>query len=73
MDKKEIDLLIEDGDRLHPIEIKTTSDPKNSMISAFHCLDKIFGKKRGTGAVICLAKERLPLHEDVWILPACMI
>jgi predicted AAA+ superfamily ATPase len=73
MDKKEIDLLIETGGLLHPVEIKTCSDPKKSMCSAFHCLDNIPGKKTGTGAVICLTKERLPLSESVWALPAFMV
>jgi len=72
-DKNEIDLLIENGDELHPVEIKTTSDPKKSMIKAFHFLERISGKKAGTGAVVCLAKERLPLTENVWILPVGMI
>jgi len=69
-DKNEIDLVIEDGDTLYPIEIKTTSDPNKSMVNAFRMLDSIPAKKTGTGAVICLAKERLPLKDDVWILPA---
>jgi len=72
-DKNEIDLVIADGDYLHPIEIKTTSDPTRSMASAFRRLDTIPTKKVGAGAVICLAKERLPLTDNVWILPAQMI
>ena len=72
-DKNEIDLLISTGDTLYPIEIKTTSDPTKSMINAFRCIEKIPGKTRGTGAVICLAKERLPLADNVWILPAHLI
>jgi len=72
-EKREIDLVIEQGAMLHPIEIKTSSDPKKEMVKSFEVLDKIPGKKRGTGAVICLAKERLPLMEDVWIVPARMI
>jgi predicted AAA+ superfamily ATPase len=68
--KKEIDLLIENGDTLYPIEIKTTSDPSKSMIRAFQLLEKIPGKKLGEGAVICLAKKRLPLTNNVWIVPA---
>ena len=70
IDKNEIDLVIEAGSTLHPIEIKTTSDPTKSMVSAFRLLDKIPNKEIGSGAVICLAKERLPLKENVWILPA---
>jgi len=72
-DKNEIDLLIEDGDTLHPIEIKTSSDPGKSMVSAFRCLNDNKVKQVGAGAVICLAKERLPLTEGVWILPVRMI
>ncbi|MDR1193110.1 MAG: DUF4143 domain-containing protein, partial [Peptococcaceae bacterium] len=72
-DKNEIDLLIEDGESLYPVEIKTTADPVRSMTRAFRLLDKIPGKKAGTGALICLARERLPLSENVWILPARLI
>ena len=69
-DKNEIDLVIEDGDTLYPVKIKTTSDQQKSMVNAFRFLDEIPGKKAGTGAVICLAKERLPLKENVWVVPA---
>ncbi len=72
-DKNEIDLLISEGDFLYPVEIKTSSDPKKSMVRSFHCLDNIPLKKAGSGALICLAKERLPLTGNVWILPAQMI
>jgi len=72
-DKNEIDLIIADGDYLHPVEIKTTSDPARVMVKAFPRLDSIPNKKVGPGAVICLAKERLPLTENVWILPVQMI
>lgn len=72
-DKNEIDLLIENGDTLHPVEIKTVSDPKKSMVKAFNCLCANPVKKVGAGALICLSKERLPLTEDVWTLPVSMI
>jgi hypothetical protein len=72
-DKNEIDLLIENGDELHPVEIKTTSDPTKAMIKAFRCIEKIPTKKVGTGAVVCMAKERLPLTENVWIFPVQML
>ena len=68
-DKNEIDLMIEDGDFLHPVEIKTTSDPGKSMVNAFRCIERISGKKAGSGALICMAKERLPLKDAVWTLP----
>jgi len=73
LDKNEIDLLISEGDFLYPIEIKTASDPTKAMVRNFRCLEDIPFKKIGTGALICLAKERLPLIDNVWILPAQMI
>ena len=72
-DKKEIDLVIEDGDILHPVEIKTAADPVKSMVKAFCRLDGIPGKKLGAGALICLVKEQLPLTNNVWALPVQMI
>ena len=69
-DKNEIDLVIEDVETLYPVEVKTSSDPTKAMVSAFRFLDGIPGKQVGTGAVVCLAKERLPLKENVWIVPA---
>ena len=72
-DKNEIDLLVEDGGALHPVEIKTTSDPNKSMVNAFRCIENIPGKTIGQGSVICLAKEALPLNPDVWTLPVNMI
>ena len=72
-DKNEIDLLVEEGDTLHPIEIKTSSDPTKSMVKAFRCLSANRTKQVGVGAVICLVKERFPLTEHVWMLPVWMI
>ena len=69
-DKNEIDIVIEEGGTLYPIEIKTTSDPVKSMANAFRLLEGIPGKEAGPGAIICLSKQRLPLKENVWILPA---
>jgi predicted AAA+ superfamily ATPase len=68
-DKNEIDLVISDGGTLYPAEIKTTSEPVKSMVKAFRCLEGIPGIKTGCGAVICMAKERLPLTDNAWILP----
>lgn len=72
-DKNEIDLLVENGDVLHPVEIKTTSDPTRSMIDAFRRIESMPGKHAGDGAVVCLAKERLPLADKVWIMPVHLI
>ena len=50
----EIDLLIEDGGMLYPLEMKKHADPKRKDIHVFDILDKIPGIERGPGGVICL-------------------
>jgi len=72
-DTHEIDLLIEDGHTLYPIEIKTTSDPTKAMVKSFRCIANIPGKQVGAGAVVCLAKETLPLTDGVWIWPVGLV
>jgi predicted AAA+ superfamily ATPase len=68
-DKNEIDLVIIEGDTLYPVEIKAGSDPRPAVVRAFRCLENIPGTKVGQGAVICLARELLPLTDKVWLLP----
>lgn len=72
-DKNEIDLLIKDGSTIHPVEIKTASDPTKKMVSAFKLLEDIPEAEIGQGAVVCLARELLPLKENVWICPVSLI
>ena len=68
-DKKEIDLLIERGNTIHPIEIKKSGSVSKEWIKNFNVLDKIPGKQIGRGAVICLAEKRLPINDKVDALP----
>ncbi len=72
-EKREIDLIIKEGDVLYPIEIKTTSDPNKNTTSSFKLINTIPNIKRGSGAVICMAKDALPLTETDLIIPAAMI
>ncbi|MDR0500409.1 MAG: ATP-binding protein [Coriobacteriales bacterium] len=72
-DKREVDIIIEEGDTLYPIEIKTTSDPNSNDVKAFSCLEKIPNKQVERGAVICMAKELLPLTNKAWTYPVTLI
>lgn len=65
----EIDLIIQEGDVLHPIEIKMSTMPKAIMASEFDILDGIPDKKRGMGAIICLLDRKLYLRENLVALP----
>lgn len=65
----EIDLLIEDGGTLYPLEIKKHADPQKKDIKAFSELDKIPQVKRGPGGVICLYDNLLTLKGADRIIP----
>jgi predicted AAA+ superfamily ATPase len=68
LDQKEIDLLIEEGDTIYPIEFKKSATPSNSSYKNFSTLKKL-GKKIGHGAVICLRESDTTLSKDVDAIP----
>ena len=68
-DMREIDLLIEDGGTLYPLEMKKHADPSKRDIEAFSVLDKMSGVKRGSGGVICLYDNLITLQGEDKIIP----
>lgn len=65
----EIDLLIEDGGVLYPLEMKKHADPQRSDVDAFDIIDKIPGVKRGSGGVICLYDNLITLKGNDRVIP----
>lgn len=83
-DQKEIDLLIYQNGVLSPIEIKKAASPGKAAIRNFHVLDPIEASKNfegldtlktqiGTGSVICMAADLLPIDEKNWYVPVWLI
>lgn len=68
-DGNEIDLLIEDGGTLYPVEMKKHADPEKSDVSKFYLLDKIPNIKRGQGGVVCLYDKLATLQDSDKIIP----
>lgn len=68
-DQKEIDIIVEQGDTLYPIEIKKHSDPKARDIASFDVLDRIKGVKRGPGGVICTYDRLITLKGEDKVIP----
>ena len=66
-EKKEIDLIIEQNGKLHPIEIKKSANPNKDMISSFKVLDKI--GKIGEGGIICMYDKIIDLDEKNKVIP----
>lgn len=67
--EREIDLLIEQGDMIWPVEIKLSANPRLDMTNAFDVLDAIPGKKRGTGTILCRYPSPLWLNDRTVSLP----
>lgn len=86
-DQKEIDLLIYQNGVLSPVEIKKSASPGKTAIRHFHVLDQVCADhakgtfdgldalkaETGTGSVICMALDLLPIDEKNWYVPAWLI
>ena len=65
----EIDLLIEEGGTLYPLEMKKHADPQKKDMAAFDLLDSIPGVRRGAGGIICLYDRLVTLRGDDRVIP----
>lgn len=68
-EEAEIDFIIEKDGVLYPIEIKQSNKVSAEMTSAFEVLDRLSGKSRGMGAVICMCSMPGMLRENVMQIP----
>lgn len=67
--QKEIDLVIEDGDVLHPLEIKKGSAPDKRLVKTFGVLAGTT-KQVGKGGVICMTQTPFPIDENNCYIPS---
>jgi hypothetical protein len=67
--ENEIDLVIDEDGCLYPIEIKMTGNPKANMGATNPVLDKVKGKTRGMGVILCLVDKKIYLRENLIALP----
>lgn len=71
-DQKEIDLILEYGGELHPIEIKKSSNPSISMTKNFDILKKS-RVNVGQGAIICMKDNLSALDKNTLVIPVWCI
>lgn len=69
----EIDFIIEENGVLYPIEIKQRGNVTPDVTGSFLVLDKIEGKKRGMGAVVCMCTQPGMLRENILQIPVWYI
>jgi predicted AAA+ superfamily ATPase len=72
VDNKEIDLLIEHGQKLYPVEIKKAAIVDKRVASAFKVIEKS-GLSQGTGAVLCLSDTLGALNQDTLTIPVALL
>lgn len=67
--KREIDLVIQEGHVLHPVEIKTSSTVRIDTIKHFGCLEGLSGYEVGYGHVVCQTPEPYSPTDRVQAIP----
>lgn len=67
VDRKEIDLLVVEGDKIYPIEIKKAKIP-NHGDKNFAVLNKL-GMDVQPGIILCMTDEMLPYNRNTWFFP----
>lgn len=70
-EQKEIDLLLIEGDKIYPIEIKKNKSPSNPD-KHFRVLEKL-KMEIMPGLILCAADELFPITRDSWLCPISLI
>ena len=71
INKKEIDLLVVEGDKLYPIEIKKGKAP-DKPDKNFNVLQQ-FKLKVQPGLVLCMSDELIPYNREAWYCPVSVL
>ena len=78
-EKNEIDLLIQSGDVLYPIEIKKTASPGHNDFKVINKLEilnetkDMQNVKTGEGSLLCMIGHLLPDTAKNWFVPAWLV
>ncbi|MBJ2329185.1 ATP-binding protein [Schaalia cardiffensis] len=67
--KREIDLVIQDGHVLHPVEVKMAATVGSDAVKNFGCLDRLSDYEVGFGHVVCQTDEPYLVTRDVQAVP----
>lgn len=69
---KEIDVFVEENGVIHPLEIKKSANPDRREVKKYELLDKA-GLKRGSGGIICMCEEVIPIDTQNCFIPCNLI
>lgn len=65
----EVDIVVEWGDRLVPIEVKTSATPRAGMTSGLRAFLELYGRKADKGYMVHTGDIRLPLGQGIQAIP----
>lgn len=71
--KHEIDLVIQEGHILHPVEIKMAATVGPSATKNFSCLDSLDGYETGFGHIICRTEKPYMVSRNIEAIPVWAI
>ena len=69
---KEIDVIVEENGYVHPLEIKKAASPDRREIKKYEVLDKT-SLQRGSGGIICMCEEVIPIDQKNCFIPCSLI
>ena len=67
--KREIDLLIQEGHILHPVEVKMSATVGKDTVKNLSCLEGLTGYEIGFGHVVCQTPDPYLITKDVQAIP----
>ena len=71
-DQKEIDVILEANNTLHPFEIKKSASPDRNAVLRFETLRRT-KKEIGVGGVICMTDNVYPINKENYYVPVWFI
>ena len=71
-DQQEIDLLVLEDQVVFPFEIKKSAAPGRDAVRQFRAL-AADGMQVGTGGVLCLCREMIPIDAKNWLVPVGLL
>lgn len=69
---KEIDVFVEENGVIHPLEIKKSANPDRREVKKYELLDKA-NLERGSGGIICMCEEVIPIDSKNCFIPCNLI
>ena len=69
---KKIDVFIESAGLIHPLEIKKSANPDRREVKKFELLEKS-NIPRGSGGIVCMCEQVVPIDEKDSFIPSNLI